>query len=99
MKNYKFKIHYTLKKENDRANALSQRCDYMKTKRIFNKNILRINNDKTLLLNYEKIITIMRIVKDDKEQFSMKKNYKYRKIKSTNTSKSITIVYYKNIQR
>ena len=63
-----------LKKKNKRANVLNHKYDYMKIKKIFDKNILQINKDETLLLNYKEITTTMRIVKDNKEQFSIKKD-------------------------
>ena len=45
----------------------------MKTKKIFNENILRINNNETLSSNYKEITITMRIIKDDQKQFSVKK--------------------------
>ena len=48
LKKYKFKIHCTSRKENERANVLSRKCDYMKIKEIFDKNILQVNKDETL---------------------------------------------------
>ena len=74
MKKYKFKIYYTFKKENKRANTLNRKCDYMKIKEIFDKNILQVNRNETFSSNYKKITITMRIVKDDKKQFSIKKN-------------------------
>ena len=46
MKKYKFKIHYTSRKKNNRANALNRRCDYIKIKKIFDNSILQVNKDK-----------------------------------------------------
>ena len=37
---------------------------------MFNHNILKINEDETLFANHRKITTTMRILKDEKEQFS-----------------------------
>ena len=45
----------------------------MKTKKIFDKNILKINDDKIISLNYKKITSIIRIIKNNQEQFSIKK--------------------------
>ena len=45
----------------------------MKIKKIFNKSILQINDDETLSSNYKEIATTIRIIKDDQEQFSIKK--------------------------
>ena len=73
MRRYKFKIHYILKKENERANALNKRCNYIKFKKIFNYNILKINKDEILFANYVEINIIMSIMNDKDEKFSMKK--------------------------
>jgi ABC-type hemin transport system substrate-binding protein len=45
---YKFKIVYTLGKDNGRADALSQRPNIASTKIITNTAILKINNNRTL---------------------------------------------------
>jgi len=45
---YKFRIVYTLGKENSRADALSRRLDIAGTKEIINTTILRINKDRSL---------------------------------------------------
>ena len=73
LRGYKFRIHYTSRKENDRVNALSRKCDYMKIKKIFDKSILQINKNGTLSSNHKEVTTTMRIIKDDEKQFSMKK--------------------------
>ena len=71
LKFYKFKIHYVKKKENELTNNLNRRCDYMKNKKIFNHNILKINENETFFMNHREITIIMRIIKNQKEQFSM----------------------------
>ena len=38
---------------------------------MFNYNVLRINKNETLFINHREIKTIMRIIKDTKEQFFM----------------------------
>ena len=43
----------------------------MKIKKIFDKNILQVNKDETFPSNHKKISTTMRIVKDEKKQFSI----------------------------
>ena len=43
----------------------------MKEKKIFNHNILKVNENETLFANYREITTIMRIIKDEQEQFSI----------------------------
>jgi hypothetical protein len=55
---YKFKIVYTLGKDNGRADALSRRSDYIKTKEIFNHSILKKNADGTLSPNVYEFNTI-----------------------------------------
>jgi len=64
---------YILEKENDKANALSKRSDYMKTKKLFNHNILKINQDKSLLINKHELNAILRILRNKLEKFSIKK--------------------------
>ena len=71
LEQYKFKIQYISKKENDRVNALSRRTNYMKSKEIFNHNILKINNDEILFANCHEINMTLKIMRDDKEQFSI----------------------------
>ena len=41
----------------------------MKKKKIFNYNNLKINEDETLFTNHRKIMTTMRILKDEQKQF------------------------------
>jgi hypothetical protein len=48
LEQYKFKIVYTLGKDNSRADALSRRHDIARTKEIINTAILKVNNDRTL---------------------------------------------------
>jgi len=62
-----------LNKNNNKANALSKRNNYIKTKRLFNYSILNINNKKLLLANKYKLNTILRILRDNKEEFLIKK--------------------------
>ena len=45
----------------------------MKIKKIFDKSILQINDDETFSSNHREITITIRIVKDKKEQFLMKK--------------------------
>jgi hypothetical protein len=45
---YKFKIVYTLGKDNSRADALSRRHDIARTKEIINTAILKVNNNRML---------------------------------------------------
>ena len=71
LEQYKFTIQYISKKENDRANALSQRIDYMNSKKIFKHNIFKINNDEILFVNCHEINMTLKIIRDNQEQFSI----------------------------
>jgi hypothetical protein len=51
LKQYKFKILYTLGKDNSRANALSRQHDLTRLKTINKSAILRINKDRLLGLS------------------------------------------------
>ena len=74
LKQYKFKISYTPGKDNSRANALSQQSNYMKTKEVFNKSILKINNNGTLSANSKhKLNTTLQILRNEEKWFSIKK--------------------------
>ena len=67
LKQYKFKIQYISRKENERANALSRRIDHMNSKEVFNHNILRINDDEILFANRHEINMTLRIMRNDQE--------------------------------
>ena len=71
LRQYKFKIQYISKKKNERANALSRRIDYMNSKKIFNHNIFKINNDEILFANRHEVNVTLKIMRDDQEQFSI----------------------------
>ena len=64
---------YTLEKENGRADALSRRSNHIKTKKSFNHNILKVNNDESLSINKHKINATLRILRDELEEFLIKK--------------------------
>jgi len=70
---YKFKIQYTLDKDNDRANALSKRSDHIETKESFNHNILKINKDESLLTNKYELNVTLQILQNNTKEFSIKK--------------------------
>jgi len=70
---YKFKIQYILNKDNDKANALNKRSDHIKTKKSFNYNILKINKNELLLTNKYELNAILRIFRDNKKEFLIKK--------------------------
>ena len=67
------KIIYTSKKKNDRADALSRRSDYMHSKKVFDQNVLKINNNESLSFNKREFNVTMRILRDDQEQYSIMK--------------------------
>ncbi len=73
LKQYKFKILYTLEKENGKVDALSRRSDHIETKKSFNHSILKVNNDKSLLINRHKLNAILRILRDESKKFPIKK--------------------------
>ena len=64
---------YILGKENGKVDALSRRSDHIKTKKLFNHNILKVNQDKSLLINKYKLNAILRILRDKTKEFSIKK--------------------------
>ena len=43
----------------------------MKTKKVFNHNIFKVNNDETLFANCHEVNTTLKIVRDNQEQFSI----------------------------
>jgi len=65
---------YTLDKDNNKANALSKKSNYIKTKKSFNYNILKINKNELLLANKHKLNATLRILKDNKKEFLIKKD-------------------------
>ena len=71
LEQYKFKIQYTSRKENERANALNRRINHMDLKEVFNHNILKVNNDETLFANCHEVNTTLKIMRDNQEQFSI----------------------------
>ncbi len=73
LEQYKFKIQYTLDKNNNRVNALSKKSDHIKTKESFNYNILKVNKVKSLLANKYELNATLRIFRDDKKEFLIKK--------------------------
>jgi len=73
LEQYKFKILYTLERENGKADALSRRNDHIKTKKSFNHNILKVNNDESLSINRHELNVILRILRNESEEFFIKK--------------------------
>ena len=73
LRQYKFKIVYTLNKDNEKTDALNRRSDYMEIKEVFNHSILKVNNDGSLLLNKHKLNVMLRILRNNTEQFPVKK--------------------------
>ena len=66
---YKLKIIYTSERENDRVDALNRRNDYMCSKKVFNHSVFKINDDESLSLNKWKFNVMLRILRDDQEQY------------------------------
>ena len=53
--------------------ALNKRSNHIKTKKSFNYSILKINKNESLLANKYELNAILRILKDNKEEFLIKK--------------------------
>ena len=51
------------------TNNLNRRCDYIKIKKTFNYNILKINENKTFFTNHREITITRHIIKNQKKQF------------------------------
>lgn len=66
---YKFDIIYTLGKDNRRANALSRRSDYIEGNKTKLQRILKVNKDSSLSAEAQEFNTILRVLRDDSEQF------------------------------
>ena len=73
LKQYKFMIRYTLKK-NDKTNALNKQNDYIKNKNTINYNIFKINDNKSLLINVQKMNATLKIFNNKQKQYSIIKN-------------------------
>ena len=71
MSQYKLKIIYTSEKKNDRTDALNRRNDYIRSKKVFDQNVLKINNDGSLSFNKREFNVTMRILCDNQEQYSV----------------------------
>lgn len=66
---HKFRIVYTPGKDNDRADRLSRRPDYMESKEVFEHSILKTNKDGSLSANVKDFGNVLRILQDDAEEF------------------------------
>ena len=84
LEQYKFKIQYILDKDNNKANALNKRSNYIKTKKLFNYNIFKINKNKLLLANKYKLNIILQIFRNNKEEFLSNKERKTSNIYQQN---------------
>ncbi len=73
LKQYKIKIQYILDKNNSKVDTLNKRSNYIETKKLFNYNILKINKNKLLLINKYKLNIILQILRDNIEEFLIKK--------------------------
>ena len=65
MNNTSLKFNIFQEKKNEQTNILSRRINHMKTKKVFNHNILKINNDETLFANHYEINMTLKIMRDD----------------------------------
>ena len=68
IKNVKtIQIHDSLhiRKKNDKTNALNKQNNYMKNKNMMNHSIFKINDDKLLSINIQKINAILKIFNDN----------------------------------
>ena len=50
---------------------MSRRNDHMNSKKVFNHNILKINNDEILFANRYEVNMTFKIMRNDQEQFSI----------------------------
>ncbi len=73
LKQYKFRIQYISDKNNSRADIFSRKNNYIKTKKLFNYSILKVNKNKLLSANKYKLNTILQIFRDNTEEFSIEK--------------------------
>jgi hypothetical protein len=73
LKQYKFTIQYTSKKENEKTNVLNQKNDYMKKKKLINKNIFKINKNDSLSTSAQELNATFKILRDQKKQYFIKK--------------------------
>ena len=70
---YKLKIIYTSEKKNDRADAINWKSNYMRSKKVFNHSVFKINDDESLSSNRRKFNVMLRIFRDDQKQYSIMK--------------------------
>ena len=56
---------------NNRANILSRRSNHIKIKKIFKHSILRVNNDESLSVNKHELNIMLRIIRDNKKEYSV----------------------------
>ena len=50
---------------------MSRRIDHMNSKKVFNHNIFKINNDEILFANRHEVNVTFKIMRNDQEQFSI----------------------------
>ena len=61
---------------------LSKKNNYIKTGEIFNNIIIKINNNKSLFINKQKLGIIIFIIKNYQKQFLKKKNKSFEYLKT-----------------
>ena len=70
LKQYKFKILYISKKNNNKTNVLNKKNNHIKFKKKIYHNILKKNKNESLLTNQKKFNATLRIQKNIKKQIS-----------------------------
>ncbi len=73
LKQYKFKIQYILDKNNNRTDIFSRKSNYIETKKLFNYSIFKINKNRLLSANKNKLNIILQIFRDNTEKFLIEK--------------------------
>ena len=68
---YKLKIIYTSEKKNGRIDALNWKSDYIRSKKIFNHSVLKVNDDESLSFNKRKFNVMLHILCNDQKQYSI----------------------------
>jgi len=67
------RIQYILDKNNSKVDIFNKKNNYIKTKTLFNCNILFVNNNKLLLANKYKLNATLQILRNNTKEFLIKK--------------------------
>lgn len=87
-------IYYIFRKKICEVSVLNKKSNHIKLKKIFNYNIAKTKKDKLFLIYKYMSSIIIHIIKDNKEQFLIKKNFRYPKTKFIKLSKNTIISRY-----